>query len=943
VLVPKKIKILIVEDEPEVGEVTKYILESRGYAVISIVSTGEEAIKIVGGMRPDLVLMDIVLKGNIDGINAAKQVHDRFNVPVVYLTAYADEDKLQRAKVTEPYGYILKPFKAEELQATIEMTLYKHEVENKLKREVATTLRSIGDAVITVNKEGLITFMNPVAEVLTGWKQETALNRDLTEIFNIKDKKTPGFEAGASVKFIIDGDIVSLSRDSILISKAKTEIHIEFKITPIRDDQGIATGFVLVFRDITKRKQSEENLRESEERYRSLVESSDDPIYLVDRNVQYLFANKAFLKRLGNSQDEVVGQDYSRFHSPDGTKEFSAMIEKVFKSGKPVSYEHKSQRDGREFIRTLSPVMDSEAGKTIAITVISKDITEHKRVEEALINSEKNFRNIFQFVPESLIVLSNQMRMLNTNKAFGELTRKYAPEVNLSEEELRGKIISELHRHFGKRKHGFIEIRKASEKISVDDKKKELIIEFDFAGKIFAEEEEEEEEARIVVSMKDVTDRKRSEAALRLEKKNFQHSLDDSPLGVRIVTADGDTLYANRAILEMYNYDSLEELRNTPLKKRYTPEGFVEFQKRKKIRQSGDFGPSEYEISIVRKNGEVRYIQVFRKEVFWNGKKQFQVLYFDITEAKKRGELLRQFEATIHGQKMLLDQQSSSVEELIDRLSRSREELGASYEALKANKDDLVRSEKLAFTGRIAASIAHEIRNPLTNIILAIRQLKKEDKIRLEGHNYAEIVERNTNRIEYLITELLNCARPIKLNLQPCDVHLVIKDVLNVHKVRLRTQRIKVSKNFTPLEVPAKGGAVASGDLLLTGQASQPSILLIDKEQLGRVFLNLIANAIEAMRPGGNLSITTKKEKGTFVIKIQDNGRGIPEKNLIKIFDPFFSTKKRGAGLGLTTCQNIVTSHGGIIEVESAWRKGSTFSVSLPIEQKPTQRERERE
>jgi len=244
---------------------------------------------------------------------------------------------------------------------------------------------------------------------------------------------------------------------------------------------------------------------------------------------------------------------------------------------------------------------------------------------------------------------------------------------------------------------------------------------------------------------------------------------------------------------------------------------------------------------------------------------------------------------------MLLDQQSSSVEELIDRLSRSREELGASYEALKANKDDLVRSEKLAFTGRIAASIAHEIRNPLTNIILAIRQLKKEDKIRLEGHNYAEIVERNTNRIEYLITELLNCARPIKLNLQPCDVHLVIKDVLNVHKVRLRTQRIKVSKNFTPLEVPAKGGAVASGDLLLTGQASQPSILLIDKEQLGRVFLNLIANAIEAMRPGGNLSITTKKEKGTFVIKIQDNGRGIPEKNLIKIFDPFFSTKKRGA------------------------------------------------
>ena len=411
-------------------------------------------------------------------------------------------------------------------------------------------------------------------------------------------------------------------------------------------------------------------------------------------------------------------------------------------------------------------------------------------------------------------------------------------------------------------------------------------------------------------------ERKRVEEALRREKENFQHSLDESPLGVRIVTADGDTLYANRAILEMYNYDSLEELRNMSVEKRYTPESYVEFQKRKKIRQSGDFGPSEYEISIVRKNGEVRHLHVFRKEILWNGEKRFQALYRDITEDKKRGEVIGQFEATIRGQKLLLDQQNSSVEELIDRLTRSREELGASYEALKANKDDLVRSEKLAFTGRMAASIAHEIRNPLTNIVLSIRQLKENSKIKPEGLNYAEIVERNTNRIEYLITELLNCARPIKLNLQPWDVHLVIEDVLNVHKVRLKTQRIKVIKNLT----------------------SHPSILLVDKEYLGRVFLNIIANAIEAMQPGGNLSITTGKEKSNFVIKIQDNGRGIPEKNLIKIFDPFFSTKKRGAGLGLSTCQNIVTSHGGIIEVESAWRKGSSFSVSLPLEPKPSDR-----
>ena len=408
--------------------------------------------------------------------------------------------------------------------------------------------------------------------------------------------------------------------------------------------------------------------------------------------------------------------------------------------------------------------------------------------------------------------------------------------------------------------------------------------------------------------------RKRMVDALRREKENFQHSLDDSPLGVRIATADGTTLYANRAILEMYRYDSLEELRNTSIEKRYTPESLVESQERRNIRQSGDIGPSEYEIDIVRKNGEVRRLRVFRKEILWDGEKQFQVLYRDITEERKRENIISDFEKTIRGQQFLLNQQSSSVEDLIDRLTRSREELGASYEALKANKDALVYSEKLAFTGRMASSIAHEIRNPLTNIVLSIRQLNKEGRIKPEGHPYVKIMERNTERIDFLITELLNCARPIKLNLQPVDVQRILEDVLIFHKVRLKTQKIQVIKNLT----------------------SHPPILLVDKEYLGRVFLNIIINAMEAMRPGGNLWTTTKNEKDFFRITIRDNGRGISENNLIKIFDPFFSTKKGGVGLGLSTCQNIVTSHGGMIEVESAWRKGSSFSVCLPLEPKPS-------
>ncbi|MEW6584637.1 MAG: PAS domain-containing protein, partial [Nitrospirota bacterium] len=117
----------------------------------------------------------------------------RFDIPIVYLTAYADENTLRRAKVTEPHGYIVKPFQERELHISIDMALYKHKMERESKaREkwLATTLSSIGDAVIATDKNGLITFMNPIAEGLTGWKMGNALNKKLTEVFTIINMDT---------------------------------------------------------------------------------------------------------------------------------------------------------------------------------------------------------------------------------------------------------------------------------------------------------------------------------------------------------------------------------------------------------------------------------------------------------------------------------------------------------------------------------------------------------------------------------------------------------------------------------------------------------------------------------------------------------------------------------------------------------------------------------
>ncbi len=256
-----KTQIMVVEDEGIVAMDIETRLKSLGYAVPAMASSGEEAIEKAANTRPDLVLMDIKLKGATDGVEAAEQIRDRFDIPVVYLTAYVDDDTLQRAKVTEPFGYIIKPFEERELHTAIETALYKHEMERKLKeseRWLTATLKSIGDAVIATDADGAITFMNPVAETLTGWSQEEAMGRKLTEVFKIVNEETHNTVDNPVMRALREGVVVGLANHSLLIARDGTEIPVDDSAAPIRDARENVTGVVLVFRDITERKQVEE-------------------------------------------------------------------------------------------------------------------------------------------------------------------------------------------------------------------------------------------------------------------------------------------------------------------------------------------------------------------------------------------------------------------------------------------------------------------------------------------------------------------------------------------------------------------------------------------------------------------------------------------------------------------------------------------------------------
>lgn len=249
-------RILIVEDEIITAKDIKECLQDNGYAVLSIASSGEEALKKVEGENPDLVLMDIMLKGEMDGIETARQIRSISNIPVVYLTAFSDKNILKRAKITEPFGYILKPFNERELYINIEIALYKHKMERELKeseRWLASLLKNLGEAVIATDKNGVIKFMNPFAEALTGWKREDALGKPLVNVFNIISEGSDAPIENPVIKAIREDIFYGLANNSMLITKEGMKIPVDVIGSTIKDDTDSIIGIALIFSDIFER------------------------------------------------------------------------------------------------------------------------------------------------------------------------------------------------------------------------------------------------------------------------------------------------------------------------------------------------------------------------------------------------------------------------------------------------------------------------------------------------------------------------------------------------------------------------------------------------------------------------------------------------------------------------------------------------------------------
>ena len=378
-----KASILIVEDESVVALNMSHILASLGYRVLGPVGTGPKALALIETDPPDLVLLDIKLRGGMDGIEVAEQIRAGRHIPIVYVTTYTDDLTLSRAKVTEPYGYITKTFEDRELHSTIEMALYKYQMEQSLLEKdeiISTTLNSIREAVVTADGSGLIRFANRAALDLLSLEAEETHGRKIEEVLHLTDI------SGARVlspftKANIEAVGSKGYRCSLATGKGY-EVPVQCSVSPFVPG-GRATGFVIVLRDISRQVQADA----TQAQLAAIVDSSEDGIMSASLQGDVTSWNPGAEKMFGYRADEVLGLNLSMLSPESWPDELQSITSRLSRGETIEDYETVRRRKNEEMIDVslrVSAIRDY-SGAVTGISLIARDITTRKDLNKRLL------------------------------------------------------------------------------------------------------------------------------------------------------------------------------------------------------------------------------------------------------------------------------------------------------------------------------------------------------------------------------------------------------------------------------------------------------------------------------------------------------------------------------------------------------------------------------
>lgn len=388
-------QVLIVEDDRTSTFTLTRMLEDEGFAVCGTAREGEQAVDLVRRLHPSLVLMDISLEGGMDGVQTADRIKAFSDVPVIYMSGYSDEETIERATRTTPFGYIIKPCSKRELAVTLRMALYKAKVDRQLHEEqiqLAAILANLPAALFHIDSDRRITYANPAAELLCGVVAHSAVGKEIGQILQLRHLADSQPVSDLWPRLLGEGP-ERPRKSSFYMEDAKGDRRIvESWSTRIADASGEVKSYVLGLRDVTKHYEAEQRVRTMA----AALASLEDAVIITDASShpegpRILYTNQSFSRLSGYSENEAVSRTLQILGRASKDESFYELMESTVRAGKSFQGESVNyRRDGKEFFSQWSAApVSGTSGELAQIVFVVRDITHLRRLEENIRQSQK--------------------------------------------------------------------------------------------------------------------------------------------------------------------------------------------------------------------------------------------------------------------------------------------------------------------------------------------------------------------------------------------------------------------------------------------------------------------------------------------------------------------------------------------------------------------------
>lgn len=879
--------ILIVEDDGTIVLHLQTLLQNWGYHTVAAAS-GEAALRQAAEARPDLALVDVQLAGPMDGITAAGQLRARFDVPAIYLTAYADEALLKRARETQPYGYLVKPLQELELRASLEMALSRRELDRQLQESEARFRRLAENAPDIIYRYRLapspgFEYISPAVTDITGYTpEEHYADPELGFKLVLPDDEPTLRSALASPEVRNEPLIMRWTH------KSGAVIWTEHRWVPVYDPEGNCIALEGIARDVTQRQQAEAKQKatlEALQKSQALLDATQRMARVggwefdVETLEQVWTAETYRIHEVEPDYEPTVEKGIA-FFAPESIPVIQEAVQKAISMGEPYDLElpFVTARGNRRWVRTMGRAIQ-ENGKTIKVGGTIQDITRRKRMElerdatlKALERSNQERQTLLEIMPVGITITDENGQIIDANR---------------TSEQLLGISVTE---HAERRYDGpqWDIVRPdgtpmpAQEYTSVRALQEQRTIRNEEMGIIRPDGEVTWisvtatpiplEGYGVAIAYADVTQRKQAEEALRESEARYRTLVEHAPISIVVHTED-EILYLNpEAVKKLGGSSPADFIGQSPLSLLPPEDRSIGRQRIQTFYETREPVPL-MDQRLLRLDNETIYAEMTAANINFEGQPAAQVVFRDVT-ARKRMEA-----------------------------------------ALEAQAWELARSN--ADLEQFAYLASHDLQEPLRMITGFLKLLERRYRDQLDdpAQEYVDLAMDGARRMQDMIRALLDLSRVTTRGreLAPTDCEALLEQVLSDLQVSIRESDATIT--YDPL----------------------PTVLG-DKVQLGQVFQNLLGNAIKfAGEEGPRIHVSAHKEstpEGSYWrLSVSDKGIGIDPAHSERIFEIFqraHGDAYAGLGMGLALCQKIVRRHGGRIWVESQPGDGATFYFTVP-------------